>query len=365
MFFLHFIFTTDQHMTPFHKTLSIWFQQNRRDLPWRHNNNPYLVWISEIILQQTRVEQGLPWYLRFIERFPDIKTLAEASEEDVLLVWQGLGYYTRARNLHKAARQIMLQFNGEFPGFFDQIRNLKGVGDYTASAIASISFGLPHAVLDGNVFRVLARIFGVFTPIDTTQGKKEFARLADSLLDKKNPGAYNEALMDFGALQCKPLNPICSECPFESQCYALKNHQIEYLPVKSKKTAQRNRYFNYLLIRYNEQFYLQKRKEDDIWKNLYQLPLIETELDLKETEVLSSSRFKEILKNSTPVIECISPGIIHQLSHQKLFIRFINIRLDQPVSLNEYSLVPVGQLFSFPFPKPLNEYLLKELNKTI
>ncbi len=352
-------------MTQFHKTLSTWFQQNRRNLPWRKSNNPYFIWVSEIILQQTRIEQGIPWYFHFLERFPDIKTLAEASEEDVLLVWQGLGYYSRARNLHKAARQIMLQFNGKFPDSFDQIRKLKGVGDYTASAVASISFGLPHAVIDGNVYRVLSRIFGISTPIDTAAGKKEFSQLAASLLDREDPGPYNEAIMDFGALQCKPLNPICSDCPFETKCFALKNRQIENLPVKSKKAPQRNRFFNYLFIRYRDGFYLQKRAEKDIWKNLYQFPLIETDLDLDEKEVILSSRFLEIFKNRDPVIKSVAPKITHLLSHQKLFIRFINITLNEPVSEPGYVLIPIEEMTSFPFPKPLNNYLLKQLKKSI
>ena len=352
-------------MALFHNTLINWFQQNKRNLPWRNSHNPYFIWISEIIFQQTRIEQGIPWYLRFVERFPDIKTLAKASEEDVLLIWQGLGYYSRARNLHQAARQVMIEFNGEFPKTFDQIRNLKGVGDYTASAIASISFGLPHAVIDGNVYRVLSRIFGNTTPIDSAAGKKEFARLAESLLDKENPGLYNEAIMEFGALQCRPSNPLCLECPFITECHAFKNGQIDDLPVKAKKTAQRNRYFNYLLIMYNHRFYLQKREGKDIWKNLYQLPLIETNPDLDEKEVLSSPSFREIFGCRKPAIESVTPKITHQLSHQKLFIRFITVRLNEPLSGNGYILISLGQMSDFPFPKPINNYLEKKFGKTI
>lgn len=352
-------------MALFHNTLITWFQQNRRDLPWRNSNNPYLIWISEIIFQQTRIEQGIPWYLRFVKRFPDIKTLAEASEEDVLLIWQGLGYYSRARNLHKAARQIMQDHHGEFPETFDQIRNLKGIGDYTASAIASISFGLPYAVVDGNVYRVLSRISGNTTPIDTTIGKKEFAHLASSFLDKENPGLYNEAIMEFGALQCRPSNPLCSGCPFITDCYAFKTGQIDSLPVKVKKVSQKNRYFIYLLIRYDHGFYLHKRERKDIWKNLYQLPLIETATEMDEKELPSSSSFGEIFGGHKPLIESVSRIITHQLSHQKLFIRFIDLRINEPLSDNGYILISQEQMPDFPFPKPINNYLTDQLTKTI
>src|ERR1035437_3971325 len=237
-------------MPDFHKILTLWYQQNKRDLPWRMNNDPYSVWVSEIILQQTRIDQGTAYYLRFIRRFPDIESLANSSEEEVLKMWQGLGYYSRARNMHHAARQIMTEFNGRFPDSYNIIRTLKGVGDYTAAAIASISFGSENVVIDGNVYRVLSRIFGIATPIDTTNGKKEFSILAHSLLDKQNPGIFNEALMEFGALQCVPRNPLCIQCPFQDRCVALKNNQIDQFPVKSKQPKQKNRYFNYLFINY-------------------------------------------------------------------------------------------------------------------
>jgi A/G-specific adenine glycosylase len=300
-----------------------------------------------------------------LAELPTIKTLAESSEEDVLLIWQGLGYYSRARNLHKAARQIMQDHNGEFPETFDQIRKLKGVGDYTASAIASISFGLPYAVVDGNVYRVLSRISGTTTPIATANGKKEFALLASSFLDKENPGLYNEAIMEFGALQCRPSNPLCSECPFITECYAFKNGQIGSLPVRAKKISQRNRYFNYLLIRYDQQFYLQKRAGKDIWKNLYQLPLIETATEMDEKKFLLSPSLREIFRGHKPSIKSVSRTITHQLSHQKLFIRFIDVHVNEPLSDNGYILISPEQMPDFPFPKPINNYLAGELAKTI
>jgi A/G-specific adenine glycosylase len=350
-------------MNHFHKILISWFKQNKRNLPWRKTSNPYFIWISEIILQQTRIEQGIHWYFRFIDRFPDIKSLAQSSEEDVLLIWQGLGYYSRARNMHKAARQVMEQYHGEFPGSYDQIKKLKGVGEYTASAVASIAYGLPHAVLDGNVFRVLSRVFGISTPINSSSGKIEFSRIADSLLDRDNPGTYNEAIMEFGALQCKPSNPHCSECPLKDQCYAFRNHEVESLPVKTKKTSVQNRYFNFLFITCKGQLYIQKRSEKDIWENLYQLPLIETKEDSEDYEVISSFSFKEIFNDNKPVINCISPKITHLLSHQKLHIRFFKMNLEEPLPGNKYMLVPLSGISSFPFPKPLNNYLIKELKK--
>ena len=344
-------------MDKFHKILSSWFKENKRILPWRDINSPYHVWISEIILQQTRVEQGISYYLRFIDRFPDIKTLAVASEEDVLLMWQGLGYYSRARNLHHAARQIMKDFNGQFPDSYNNILTLKGIGEYTASAISSISFGLPYAVIDGNVFRVLSRIFGVNTPIDTTIGKKEFSILANSLLDKRDPGVFNEAMMEFGALQCVPRKPSCSICPFMNQCIAYQKNQIEQLPVKSKQPEQKNRYFNYLFINCEDKYYLHKREEKDIWHNMYQFPLIETKTDLGETEVISTNFFKEYINGSEAIIESVTPRIIHQLTHQKLHIRFFTIRINVPIKNPKWILISDKQVSDYPFPNPIYNYL--------
>jgi len=225
-------------MPEFYKILTVWYQQNKRDLPWRAKNDPYLVWVSEIILQQTRVEQGTAYFFRFIKLFPDVKSLANAPENEVLKVWQGLGYYSRARNMHFAARQIMTDYNGIFPDTYNNIGKLKGVGSYTAAAIASIAFGLPYAAIDGNVYRVLSRVFAIDTPIDSTKGKLEFSELANELLDWQNPALFNEALMDFGALQCIPQNPDCNKCPFRDQCLAFAQNKINQFPVKSKKTGE-------------------------------------------------------------------------------------------------------------------------------
>ena len=352
-------------MPDFHKILTLWYQQNKRILPWRANNEPYSVWVSEIILQQTRIDQGTDYYLRFIDRFPDIISLANASEEEVLKIWQGLGYYSRARNMHQAALQIMENFNGRFPDSYLNIRKLKGIGDYTAAAIASISFGSENAAIDGNVYRVLSRIFGITTPIDTANGKNEFSALAHSLLDKQNPGLFNEALMEFGALQCIPRNPQCAECPFQNRCIALKNNAIDQLPVKSKQPKQKNRYFNYLFIHHEGNFFLEKRQAKDIWHNLYQLPLIETIEHLSEAEIISSAEFQELFNGLSITIESVTPEIIHQLTHQRLYIRFIRISLSRPVTKFHWILTNSRDFHRFPIPKPIDIYLNDmDLNKS-
>jgi len=348
-------------MPDFHKILTLWYQENKRELPWRINNDPFSVWVSEIILQQTRIDQGTSYYLRFMRRFPDIESLANSSEEEVLKMWQGLGYYSRARNMHHAARQIMAEFNGRFPDSYNIIRALKGVGDYTAAAIASISFGSENAVIDGNVYRVLSRIFGIATPIDTTNGKKEFSTLAHSLLDKQNPGIYNEALMEFGALQCVPRNPSCSQCPFQNRCVALKYNQIDQFPVKSKQPKQKNRYFNWLYIRHEGNFYLEKRRAKDIWHNLYQFPLIETKEQVSETEIISSQEFQNLFLGLKVTIESVTPEIIHLLTHQRLHIRFFQISLSHQIINSPWIMTNESDVFRFPIPKPIDNYLTKKL----
>jgi len=345
-------------MPEIHKILTVWYQQNARDLPWRVKKDPYFVWVSEIILQQTRVEQGTAYFLRFIEQFPDVKSLASAHENEVLKVWQGLGYYSRARNMHAAARQIMKEFNGLFPDTYIDIVKLKGIGSYTASAIASISFGLPYAAIDGNVYRVLSRVFGIDTPIDTTNGKKEFTDLANELLDRKNPGIFNEALMEFGALQCTPQNPDCNSCPFRNQCIAFAHNRIAKLPVKSNQTKVKNRFFNYLFIKQEEFFYLEKREENDIWRNLYQFPLIESSKTLNFDELLTNEQFISIFKGLNITIDAGNPEIIHVLTHQKLHIRFIEITIPDPKTLFPWIKVLADEVSEFPVPKPIDNFLM-------
>lgn len=260
-------------MNIFSGTLLDWYAENKRDLPWRNTTDPYLIWISEIILQQTRVAQGYEYFLRFIKRFPDVASLAAASEDEVMKYWQGLGYYSRARNLHAAAKSM----KGTFPKNYAEVRALKGVGDYTAAAICSFAYDMPYAVVDGNVYRVLSRYFGIDIPIDSTEGKKTFTALAREMLDKSRPADYNQAIMDFGAVQCMPQSPNCLFCPLSGSCRALLEGKVQQLPVKQHRTKTTNRYFNYIYVRMGAHTLIHKRTENDIWKNLFELPLIETE----------------------------------------------------------------------------------------
>jgi A/G-specific adenine glycosylase len=344
-------------MSEFHKILTVWYQQNKRDLPWRRNNDPYFVWVSEIILQQTRVDQGTGYFLRFIEQFPNIVSLANAPENEVLKIWQGLGYYSRARNMHFAARQVVNEFNGQFPDTYIKIQQLKGVGHYTAAAIASISFGLAHAVIDGNVYRVLSRVFGIYDPIDSTFGRKEFSDLANLLLDQKNPAIYNEALMEFGALQCTPKNPDCINCPFRDQCVAYTTNEIARLPVKSKKTKVTHRFFNYLYVRDQAYFYLVKREENDIWRNLFQFPLIESTKELTITELITNDQFKSFFEGTEISIDTVYPKIIHVLTHQKLHVRFVEITILNPIFQNNWIKVHRNQVTEYPLPKVVENFV--------
>lgn len=261
----------------FSKEIIRWYQENKRDLPWRGTRDPYVIWLSEVILQQTRVDQGLPYFHRFLERFPDVRSFAEAGEDEILRLWQGLGYYSRARNMHRAARQVMEEYGGWFPKDYGSLIRLKGVGEYTAAAIASFAGGEPRAVVDGNVFRLLARYFGVDTPINSGRGKKEFQRIADELIDRLDPGLYNQAIMEFGSQQCKPQNPDCGRCVLQSDCRARVQGRVDILPVKQKAKPSRNRYFNYLMVQEGDLILINKRGSGDIWENLYELPLLETD----------------------------------------------------------------------------------------
>ena len=265
-------------MENFSRKLIDWYRENGRDLPWRRTKNPYLIWISEIILQQTRVVQGYDYYQRFVARFPDVFALAAADEDEVMKYWQGLGYYSRARNLHAAARRMAEA--GGFPVTYTGVRALKGVGEYTAAAICSFAYGMPYAVVDGNVYRVLSRWLGIDTPIDSAEGKKLFVRVADELLDRERPGLYNQAIMDFGALQCTPVAPDCLFCPLNDSCVARLKGIAGSLPVKQHKNKVTNRYFNYIYVRMGAYTFIHKRSGNDIWKNLYEPPLIETYLIL-------------------------------------------------------------------------------------
>ena len=284
-------------MEPVSDILLSWFAREGRDLPWRRTRDPYRIWLSEVILQQTRVAQGLEYYLRFTERFPDIAALAAAPEDEVLKLWQGLGYYSRARNLHAAARQVMSRFGGVFPATYGEVRALPGVGDYTAAAVCSIVYDAPCAVLDGNVYRVLARLFDIGIPIDTTAGKRTFAELAQLQLDTSRPGLYNQAIMDFGALQCTPAQPRCGDCPLAGRCLALAAGTVGVRPVKQGRAKVRDRWFNYLHVTCGGQTLLHRRGGGDIWQGLYEFPLIETDKAADFAELAATAAFRELLGN--------------------------------------------------------------------
>ena len=307
----------------FSNTLIHWYLQNNRDLPWRKSKNPYFIWLSEIMLQQTRVAQGLSYYIKFTSTFPTVFDLAKADESTVLKMWQGLGYYSRARNLHFSAKQISKELNGVFPSTYEEIIKLKGVGDYTASAISSICFNEPTAVVDGNVYRVLSRYFGINTPTNSTSGIKEFKLLAQTLIDASQPGTYNQALMDFGALHCKPQNPLCETCPFCNSCVAFEKKLTKELPVKEKKIKVRKRYFNFLVIKTDDhKTILTERKGKGIWQGLYQFPLIENTETIREKEIIASKEFNDLFPAETTISLFNKKEIVHKLSHQHLYTQF-------------------------------------------
>ncbi len=308
--------------------LLAWYADHGRELPWRATRDPYRIWLSEVILQQTRVQQGWSYYERFVEAYPTIDRLAAATEDEVLKLWQGLGYYSRARNLHAAARQVMEQFGGRFPDTYEEIRSLRGVGDYTAAAIASMAFDLPYAVVDGNVYRVLARLFDLATPIDSTEGRKSFARLAQELLDEPHAATYNQAMMDFGATCCTPQQPHCASCPLADHCLALAAGTQLDRPVKQGRTAVRDRYFHYLhLVDRAGKTLLTRRGANDIWQGLYEFPLFEAEALLDAGELLA--RLPYALTGNTPLrITATTTMPRHQLSHQRIHARFFRIETE-------------------------------------
>ena len=326
-------------------------------MPWKGEKDPYKIWLSEIILQQTRVEQGLAYYEAFIRAFPDIRQLASAPEEKVLKLWEGLGYYSRCRNLISTAKFIAGERKGLFPDTYESILALKGVGPYTAAAISSFAFNLPHAVVDGNVFRVLARVFGIGKATDTTEGKKYFTALAQELLDIREPGIYNQAIMDFGATICKPAAPLCTGCVFAKHCAAFQQGKVNEWPVKEKKIRVRPRWFYYFVMEYRQQRVIRQRTGKDIWQGLYEFPLIETTGETSIEKLLRMAVQAGWLQ-SVPTVSTVSPVFRQQLSHQLITGQFIRIRFTRkPVLPADGQWVDAARLSAFPFPRFINQYL--------
>ncbi|MDR3141136.1 MAG: A/G-specific adenine glycosylase [Tannerellaceae bacterium] len=338
-----------------------WYGKNKRDLLWRETTDPYIIWISEIILQQTRVAQGKDYFQRFTERFPDIQSLAEAHEDEVLKYWEGLGYYSRARNLHAAARRIMEQYGGKFPVEYEEVLSLKGIGEYTAAAIVSFAWNKPYPAVDGNVFRVLSRLFALDTPIDTGKGKKEYTELAASVMNPARAGLHNQAIMEFGALQCTPQNPVCMFCPLQSKCMGYASGSPLSYPVKQNKTKTRNRYFHYLHILCKGKTWLNRRSGKDIWKGLYEFPLIETETPADFTQLQENDNFRQLLKEAGKLsISVELSDVKHVLSHQILYAAFYKIEIEKiPGSLQSYIEIPGDTINEYAVPRLLRIYLEK------
>ena len=363
-------------MNRFAQILMEWYDENKRDLPWRHTRDPYLIWISEIILQQTRVAQGYDYYMRFVRHFPDVFALAKADEDEVMKLWQGLGYYSRARNLHAAAKSMVEM--GGFPTTYEGVIALKGVGEYTAAAICSFAYDMPYAVVDGNVYRVLSRWLGIDNPIDTTKGKKVFAEVASELMDKHRSALYNQAIMEFGALQCTPASPDCSMCPLADSCVALQQGRVDCLPVKEHKTKVSDRYFNYIYVRMGAYTFINKRTDSDIWKNLYQFPLIETTGTENERNLMFMKKLQEFLvecrgadqkvllseEESTNLreekchfIKLVKTGVKHVLSHQVIHASLYEAELpEDTLPPNGYIKVKTKDLHKFAVPNLVSRF---------
>jgi A/G-specific adenine glycosylase len=337
-----------------------WYDQHQRDLPWRSTNDPYLIWVSEVILQQTRISQGLSYYYRFISRFPDVKSLASAPQDDLLKIWEGLGYYSRALNMHTAAKAIVNNNNGVFPSEYAAILNLKGIGEYTASAIASIAFGLPYAVTDGNVMRLLTRFFGISEPIDTVSGKKIISLKAREILDTDHPAIHNQTVMEFGALYCIPRNPDCANCPLKIYCFAFNNNLVGLLPVRSKKIQRKTRYFYFFVMENDHHILLEKRRGNDIWKNLYQFPLLESTKELTEEEILSDRVYRGV-SNGGSVIRDISRVYKHELTHRRIYACFIRIYQNSLTWMNsDFIEINKKEIHKFAFPVVIKNYIAEK-----
>ncbi len=354
----------------FSERLLLWYGEHRRELPWRTTQDAYVVWVSEIILQQTRIEQGMAYYHRFLDAFPDICSLAKATEEEVLRVWQGLGYYSRARNMHHTAQTITENHGGKFPNNRKELLGLKGIGEYTAAAIASIIYNKAVPAIDGNVYRLLARLFAFNHNIDRAQGKKAFRELARKLISINRPGDFNQAMMDFGSLVCRPQKPLCEECIFNEECIAYKLNKVQQYPVRNEKRTPRHRFFNYFLFEHEEPgrmkvFYIRQRKDEDIWKHMYELPLLETSEANSENDVFVHPWWKTLFPGNKG---CFVSGLVsekkHQLSHQLIHARLFSVRVTSPLTrkkLDQLFIAVDAETFEA-MPKPrLLEHLLHSI----
>lgn len=358
---------TEEFKIRFRSQLIEWYYENKRDLPWRETQEAYTIWLSEIILQQTRVNQGLPYFYKFIEQYPNVRALAFATEDKVLRDWEGLGYYTRARNLKKAAEMVVDQFDGVFPTSYTDLLRLPGIGDYTASAVSSFSSNEARAVLDGNVFRVLARIFGIDSPINSSVGKKVFHTLAQEMLDKQYSALYNQAIMEFGAMHCKPVSPLCEQCPFSMDCLAKQQNLISILPIKIKAKPLKERFLNYFLIEKNAEFLIKQRGIDDIWAKMYEFPVLETQKDFMVFDHLEwKHQISDTLNIEPSSIENLEPiwgPFKHLLSHQKIFVRVFRMHLKEvnPLILKDkgYRFIDLDDFLMLAKPKVIQVFLEK------
>lgn len=331
-------------------------EQNDRVMPWKAIKDPYKIWLSEIILQQTRVQQGLAYYLRFIKKYPTVATLASAAEEDVYKLWEGLGYYSRCRNLIFTARYIAIDKKGKFPETYEELLQLKGVGPYTAAAIASFAYQKPHAVVDGNVFRILSRFFGQDLPVDIPEGKKWFFEKAENLLDKNSPGVYNQAIMDFGATVCTPKSPSCTTCYLSEKCVAFNHHLIEVLPVKSKKIKKETLFFYYLILSHKDKVLIRKRKEKFIWQNLFEFYMVAPQVPFSNASE-AVDEFLIAFPKLKVSIKSVSPLYTQLLTHKKIQATFIQLQLKKEISITDYLWITKKDISTYPFPRIINNYL--------
>lgn len=346
----------------FTRRLLRWYRSNRRDLPWRRTTDPYRVWLSEVILQQTRVEQGLPYFEKFVKAYPTVGHLAAAEEEHVLKLWQGLGYYSRARNLLAAARTVVNDSAGEFPRTYEEVHRLQGVGDYTAAAITSICFGLPYPVVDGNVLRFISRVYGITDPVDLTATKTRIREILLGLIDQRRPGDFNQAVMEFGATVCTPADPQCSGCVFRSSCFALKQGMVAELPVRKPGTAVKERHIHYIVITYRHRgenyLFLNRRTGNDIWKNLYDFPSLEHKLR-KGEDHLSEKAFEGFLQIPVPEFLDVSGPYHHLLSHRRILAWFYRVHFNKKIIL-PFVVAPVNRIGQYPIPRLIERYLEQE-----